>query len=73
MFANSNIAMRLARQNTGLPPDENLGRIPLPYIVNGDEAFPLMKYLMRPIPEALEDPARQKEFLITGFQEAEIQ
>ena len=25
VFSNSNIAMRLARQNIGLPPDENLG------------------------------------------------
>jgi hypothetical protein len=33
VFANSNIAMRLARQNIGLPPDENLGGVHLPYIV----------------------------------------
>ena len=52
MFANSNIAMRLARQNIGLPPDENLGGVPLPYIVIGDEAFPLKKYLMRPYPRS---------------------
>jgi len=43
VFANSNIAKCLARQNIGLPPDENLGGIPLPYIVIGDEAFPLKK------------------------------
>jgi len=48
VFANSNIAMRLARQNIGLHPDENLGGVPLPYIVIGDEAFPLKRYLMRP-------------------------
>ena len=48
VFANSNIGMRLARQNIGLPPDENLGGVPLPYVVTGDEAFPLKKYLMRP-------------------------
>jgi len=41
VFANSNIAMRLARQNIGLPPDEHIGGVPLPYIVIGDEAFPL--------------------------------
>jgi len=28
VFANSNIPMRLARQNIGLPPDENLRGIP---------------------------------------------
>jgi len=39
VFANSNIAMRLARQNVGLPPDENLVGVPFPYIVIGDEAF----------------------------------
>lgn len=50
MFANSNIAKRLERQNIGLPPDENLGGVPLPYIIVGDEAFPLKKYLMRPYP-----------------------
>jgi len=43
VFANSNIAMHLARQNIGLLPDENLGGVPLPYIVIGDEAFPLKK------------------------------
>lgn len=52
VFANSNIAVRLARQNIGLPPDENLGGVPLPYIVIGDEAFPLKKYLMRPYPRS---------------------
>ena len=41
VFADSNIAMRLARQNIGLPPDENLGGVPLPYIIIGDETFPL--------------------------------
>ena len=30
VFANSNIAMRLARQNIGLPRDENFGGVPLP-------------------------------------------
>lgn len=43
VFANSNIAKRLARQNIGLPPDENLGGVPLTYIVIGDEEFPLKK------------------------------
>ena len=52
VFANSNIAMRLARQNIGLPPDENLGGVPLPYMVIGDEAFALKKYLMRPNPRS---------------------
>ena len=50
VFSNSNIAMRLARQNIDLPP----GGVPLPYIEIGDEAFPLKKYH-----EALEDSARQ--------------
>jgi len=50
VFANSNIAKRSARQNTDLPPDENLGGVPLRYIVILDEAFPLEKYLMRPFP-----------------------
>jgi len=44
--------MRLARQNIGLSPDENLGGIPLPYIVIGDEAFPLKKYLLRRYPRS---------------------
>ena len=52
VFANSNIATCLARQNIGLPPDENFGGVPLPYIVTGDEAFPLKKYLMRPYPRS---------------------
>jgi len=37
VFSNSNIAMGLARQNIGLPPEG----VPLPYIVIGDEAFSL--------------------------------
>ena len=41
VFASSNIAMPLARQNIGLPRDENLGGVPLPYIVIGDETFPV--------------------------------
>ena len=44
--------MRLARQNIGLPPDENLGGVPLTYIVIGDEALPLKKYLMRTYPSS---------------------
>ena len=44
--------MRLTRQNIGLPPDQNLGGVPLPYIVIGDEAFPLKKYLMKPYPRS---------------------
>jgi len=52
VFANSNIAMRLARQNIGLPPDEYLRGVPLPYIVIGDEAFLLKKYLMGPYPRS---------------------
>ena len=51
-FANSNIALRLARQNIGLPPDENLGGVPSPYIVIGDEAFPFKKNLMSPFPRS---------------------
>ena len=42
----------LARQNIGLSPDENLGGVPLPYIVIGGEAFPLKRYLMRPYPRS---------------------
>jgi len=52
VFANSNVAMRLARQNIGLPPDENLGGVPLPYIVIEDKAFPLKRYLVRPYPRS---------------------
>jgi len=35
-----------------LPPDENLGGVPLPHIVIWDKAFPLKKYLMRPYPRS---------------------
>ena len=52
VFANSHVAIRLARQNIGLPPDENLGGIPLPYIVTGDEAFLLKKCLKRAYPRS---------------------
>jgi len=67
------MAMRSARQNIGLPPDENLGGVPLPYIVIGDEAFPLKKYLMSPYPRSARRLSEAQKFLITGFLEAEIQ
>ena len=62
VFANSNIAMRLAKQNIGLPPDENFGGVPLPYIVIGDEVFPLKKYLSRPYPRSARRLSEAEKF-----------
>lgn len=52
VFANSSIGCRLSRQTIGLPPDENIQGTPLPYVIVGDEAFPLKRYLMRPFPRS---------------------
>lgn len=50
VFTNSAIGKRLTEGSIGLPPDENLGGVSLPYVIVGDEAFPLKRYLMRPFP-----------------------
>ncbi|KAF2883615.1 hypothetical protein ILUMI_22549 [Ignelater luminosus] len=51
VFPNSVIGKRLAETNIGLPPDENLNEVSMPYVIVGDEAFPLKRYLMRPFPK----------------------
>lgn len=62
VFSNSNIGKRLTRLNFGLPPDENLGDTCLPYVIVGNEAFPLKQYLMRPYPRsAIEDSVRGRK------------
>jgi len=73
VFANSNIAMRLARQNIGLPPDENLRGFPLPYIVTVDEVFPLKKYLMRPYPRRARRRSEAERIFNYRLSKAEIQ
>jgi len=47
VYSNSIIGKRLTSLSMGIPPDEDLGGRNLPYVIVGDEAFPLKKYLMR--------------------------
>jgi hypothetical protein len=52
VYSNSTIGKRLTRLNMGIPPDEDLARRNLSYVIVGDEAFPLKKYLMRLYPRS---------------------
>jgi len=43
VYSNSTIGKRLTSLNMGIPPDEDLAGRNLPYVIVGDEAFPLKK------------------------------
>ncbi|CAF4890583.1 unnamed protein product [Pieris macdunnoughi] len=48
IFANSNLGKELQRKNLSLPASYRPGSSTAPYVLVGDEAFPLKTYLMRP-------------------------
>ncbi|CAF4889397.1 unnamed protein product [Pieris macdunnoughi] len=50
IFANSNLGKELQRKNLSLPASYRPGSSTAPYVLVGDEAFPLKTYLMRPYP-----------------------
>ena len=54
IFSNSNLGKAIANETLQFPEDAPLpgaaGMGPMPYVVIGDEAFPLQKHLMRPFP-----------------------
>ncbi|KAK5647943.1 hypothetical protein RI129_002835 [Pyrocoelia pectoralis] len=54
IFANSNLGQSLDSEKLNIPEDRALPgtNILAPYVILGDEAFPLKKYLMRPFPGA---------------------
>lgn len=54
IFANSNLEKSLDNEKLNVPEDRTLPgtNIIVPYVILGDEAFPLKTYLMRPYPGA---------------------
>ena len=52
-----------------LPKPRLVGNATLPYVLVGDDIFPLKPWLMKPFPgNGLQRIFNYKEFLITGFQ-----
>lgn len=52
IFSESDLGKRLNNYSLAIPPDEPLyeGGCDVPYVILGDEAFPMKRYLMRPFP-----------------------
>lgn len=52
IFLNSTLGKRMTSYSLSMPEDEPLvtGRVKVPYVVVGDEGFPLQRYLIRPYP-----------------------
>ncbi|XP_049842931.1 uncharacterized protein LOC126293682 isoform X1 [Schistocerca gregaria] len=52
IFSNSTLGKRLSTYSLGVPKDEPLvpGGSPVPYVIVGDEGFPLQRYMIRPYP-----------------------
>ncbi|XP_045116898.1 uncharacterized protein LOC123507777 [Portunus trituberculatus] len=51
VWANSDLSRRLEEETAGLPDDQMLGnQRTLPYVLVGDDAFPLRRHLMKPYP-----------------------
>jgi len=62
IFMNSKLGKGLSRKQLNVPPDTALPGInnEAPYVILGDEAFPLKEYLMRPYPgKQLDDSSKR--------------
>lgn len=57
IFRNSLVGCKMINKSLDISPPRSIfeGRQPLPYEIVGDEAFPLLKNLMRPYPGKTED------------------
>lgn len=64
IFASSNLARLLDTNSLQLPLDKHLDNsgIKFPYVLVGDEAFPLSSYMMRPYPQSGNLSVRKKIF-----------
>ncbi|CAN8002625.1 unnamed protein product [Ixodes pacificus] len=58
----------LADSGYGIPPPANVGSAgPIPYLMVGDEAFPLKPFLMRPYPGRGNEPDREEYLKMATF------
>ncbi|XP_008190094.1 protein ALP1-like [Acyrthosiphon pisum] len=60
-FASSKLCNLISNNNLNVPPEKHLPgtNIKVPYVLIGDEAYPLKPYLMRPFPSRVLNPARE--------------
>ncbi|KAL1451262.1 hypothetical protein MTO96_043896 [Rhipicephalus appendiculatus] len=69
MFLRSRLLKCLNGRLFGIPPPANVGTVgPIPYVMVGDEAFPLKTFMMRPYPQRelqkhRSNPAQRAEYL----------
>ncbi|XP_030763488.1 protein ALP1-like [Sitophilus oryzae] len=64
IFRNSLIGQKIINKTLDIPPPRSIseGRQPLPYVIVGDEAFPLLENLMRPYPGKTDDSVSRRIF-----------
>ncbi|CAN8004230.1 unnamed protein product [Ixodes pacificus] len=64
IFLRSPLRTVLTESQCGIPPPSSVGSAgAVPYLMVGDEAFPLKTFLMRPYPRRGNDPAQYQEYL----------
>jgi len=71
VFANSELKARLEGNTLSVPPPSKVGQYELPFVLIGDEAYPLLPYLMRPYPRRSQLDLKKKRFTITVKAEQE--
>jgi len=62
IFSNSSIKYGLETGTLDIPPTRKVGERSLPYVLVGDEAYSLSKYLMRPYPRSSNLDLKKKVF-----------
>lgn len=70
VFGNSELKARLEGNTLSVPPLSKVGQYELPFVLIGDEAYPLSPYLMRPYPRRSQLDLK-KRFTITVKAEQE--
>lgn len=73
IFANCNLGRALSKNTLHLPHDEVLPMVeslgPIPYVMVGDEAFPLQRQIMRPFPGR--GCPEEDKYITTAYRERE--
>ena len=75
VFSNSSLGQALESEQLSIPKASPLPHNihqPLPYVIVGDEAFPLKSYMLRPYPGRFL-PGMKKQFISSCFAQAELQ
>lgn len=62
VFANSELKARLEGNTLSVPPPSKVGQYELPFVLIGDEAYPLLPYLMRPYPRRSQLDLKKKVY-----------